>query len=322
MDIDSERARAFSQEYELEGTADSLEEMLSTYKPDLVHICTPPSLHVPQTVECLRAGAWVYCEKPLCGSLAALDTIESAETEGGPYCASVFQFRFSRAAEYVRERMRAGDFGEPTVSICHTLWYRGLDYYASPWRGSWDHELGGTTVCHGVHAMDLYLYLLGEWTEVRAVAATLKRPIETDDFSAALVRFANGSVGSIVNTALAPKQTTYLRFDFADATVEAESLYEFSNEHWRFTPRDGCNHIEWDLGADRAGSHTAQITRLLDDMEAGRRPDTSGAGVRGTLEFVSAIYKSAVTGRPVSAGSIQKGDPFYQSFNGGRAHLR
>ena len=320
-DVDATRAEEFRREFGIDGSADSIDDLLTTYQPDIVHICTPPSLHVAQTIRCLEAGAWVYCEKPLCGSLADLDAIAAAEANGGPYCASVFQFRFSEAAQYLRNEIAAGTFGEPTVSVCHTLWYRDENYYAAPWRGTWESELGGPTVGHGIHAMDLYLYLLGEWREVRASARTVQRNIETEDVSAALVTFENGSVGSIVNSVLSPKQTTYLRFDFTDATVEAEGLYQFSNEHWRFTPKEGTEGLEWRPGPDRAGSHAAQLSVLLDDMADGSRPITSGNGVRPTIEFITALYKSAFEGVPVTRGSIDRSDPFYTSFNGGRDSL-
>jgi hypothetical protein len=38
--------------------------------------------------------------------------------------------------------------------------------------------------------------------------------------------------------------------------------------------------------------------------------------VRGTLEFLVSLYKSAMTGQPVRRGSITPDDPFYQRMNG------
>ena len=63
-------------------------------------------------------------------------------------------------------------------------------------------------------------------------------------------------------------------------------------------------------------SHGAQLTALLDSMERGERPLVSGPAVRGTIEFLASLYKSAMTGQPVHAGSIRPGDPFYTSMCG------
>ena len=57
-------------------------------------------------------------------------------------------------------------------------------------------------------------------------------------------------------------------------------------------------------------------------MDAGRRPLTSGPDARRTLELLTALYKSAFTGQPVTRDSIRPGDPFYSALNGGLAPWR
>ena len=71
--------------------------------------------------------------------------------------------------------------GRLRVGVCNTLWYRPADYYAVPWRGRWESELGGVSMCLGVHIMDLLLYLLDDWTDIRAMMATLDRDIENEN---------------------------------------------------------------------------------------------------------------------------------------------
>ncbi len=41
-----------------------MEELLSSVRPDVVHVCTPPSAHVDAARAALDAGAHVYAEKP------------------------------------------------------------------------------------------------------------------------------------------------------------------------------------------------------------------------------------------------------------------
>jgi hypothetical protein len=57
-------------------------------------------------------------------------------------------------------------------------------------------------------------------------------------------------------------------------------------------------------------------------MDARRRPLTSGAQARQTLELLTAIYKSAFTGTIVTRGSIKPGDPFYTTLHGNCAPKR
>ena len=170
--------------------------------------------------------------------------------------------------------------------------------------------------------MDHLLHLFGDWTEVRAIAGTLDRKIEVEDVSMALVKFAGGAVASITNSALSPRQETYLRLDYQRATVELTHLYSYTRDNWRFTLAPGA-HDEGLLQAwqsfppDVGSTHGAQLNALVADMDANRRPLTSGREARRTLELLSAIYKSAFTGEIVHAGSIKPGDRFYDAAHGG-----
>jgi predicted dehydrogenase len=276
------------------------------------------------SIAAMEAGAWVWCEKPLCGSLQEFDRIAEAETRTGRYTASVFQFRFASSTRHLCRLVQDGLLGRPLVAICNTLWYRDAAYYAVPWRGTWKSELGGPTVGHGIHAMDHLLHLLGPWAEVRALADTLGREIEVEDVSMAIVRFASGACASIVNSVLSPRQETYIRLDYQRATVELTHLYSYAGENWRFTPAepaaDGSLVQAWqDAPPDVPVSHGAQLAALVEDMTHNRRPLTSGGEARQTLELLAAIYKSAFTGETVMRGSIQPGDPFYSNLHGNRS---
>ncbi|MGQ4427359.1 gfo/Idh/MocA family oxidoreductase, partial [Streptomyces violaceoruber] len=106
----------------------------------------------------------------------------------------------------------------------------------------------------------------------------------------------------------------------ADATVELTHLYAHRNDDWTYTP---ARHVAparaaaWRTpGADVPSSHTAQLGAVLDAWDAGARPPGSGQEARATLEFAAALYKAAFTGRPVRAGEIAAGDPFYSAMHG------
>ncbi|HVA89937.1 MAG TPA: Gfo/Idh/MocA family oxidoreductase [Chloroflexota bacterium] len=321
VDADGARVEAFRAAHGITHAYTEVEAMLAAHQPDLVHIATPPRIHADLTIRCLEAGAWVLCEKPLCGSLAELDRIEAAERATGKYCSSVAQWRFGSGARRLKDLIRRQELGRLLVGICQTTWYRGLAYYQVPWRGTWESELGGTTMGHGIHAMDLFLWLFGDWQVVSAMVGTLDRPIEVDDVSMALVRFGNGAFGSIVNSALSPRQETYLRFDFQRATVELRTLYGYENANWRYSAPEGAAEdaalTEWRrIPTDVPASHTAQLAALLDSMDRDEPPAMCTPEARRTIEFVTSLYKAGATGALVGSGSIGQDDPFYHHVGG------
>jgi predicted dehydrogenase len=290
-------------------------------------VAAPPSLHADMSITAMEAGAWALCEKPLCASLAEFDRIAAAEQRTGRHTACVFQMRYASSNQHVRSLLHGGRFGRPLVAICHTLWYRDAAYYAVPWRGKWSTELGGPTMSQGIHTMDHLLDLLGDWAEIRAVADTLYHQIEVEDVSMAHVKFANGARASIVNSTLCPRQETYLRLDCEHATIELTHLYAYQQSNWKLTPGAAASGPElmtaWNAFPPDIGStHGAQLNALVDSMEANTVPLTAGSEARRTLEFLTALYKSAFTGTTVTRGSILPGDPFYAALHGGQAPKR
>lgn len=319
VEIDDERRAAFAARWSIPHHTASLAEALGAH-PDLVILCTPPSLHREQVIACLEAGVTVWCEKPPALSLAEYDEMTAGEREGGPWAPIVFQQRYGSGAQHARRLLTSGALGRPLIAHCQTTWFRGDDYFALPWRGSFSGD-GGPIMALGIHQIDLMLMLLGDWDEISAQVARRARDIETDDIATAWIRFADGTLATIANSAISPAQTSRIRLDTEKATVELSHLYGYDNDDWIFTPAPGTSEdlvASWanELPNERS-THTPQLRRLVADLRAGRRPEASGEDGRRALELVTALYKSALTGQAITRGSIRPGDPFYSALNGG-----
>jgi predicted dehydrogenase len=334
-DVDDGRLTAFCGQFGIPGAYHDLGELLRAAQPDLVQICTPPNAHHGPALACLRAGASVLVEKPPAISLREFDEIASAEGDGAgpPWFATVFQHRFGAGQLRLKSLLARGALGRPLVAICHTTWFRDQAYFDVDWRGRWDTEGGGPTMGHGIHQMDMLLDVLGDWTEVSAVARTQARNMKTEDLSLAHVTFAGGAVASVVNSVLSPREESYLRFDFENATVEVTHLYGYGDDDWRITAAPGQERdvlAAWKRGvspepraaagasaeASRSG-HAAQFSQVLSALRAGRRPPVSPAESRRTLSLVAAIYASAFTRRAVTPDDLAPCTPFYDAMNGG-----
>ncbi|MDR7276268.1 Gfo/Idh/MocA family protein [Catenuloplanes atrovinosus] len=320
VDLDADRAGAFAAAWQAPTVAPSLTELLASHDVDLVHLCTPPSTHAPLAIECLRAGANVLVEKPPTLSLSELDDIARVSEETGRHVATVFQHRFGAGAVRLRGLAVAGHLGRSLLATCDTLWFRDDAYFAAPWRGRWETEGGGPTMGHGIHQFDLLLSVLGPWQQVTAVAGRQARhQVHTEDVSMALVTFADGTLASVVNSVVSPRQVSALRFDFERATVELSHLYGYTDDHWSITPAPGCGDVKgrWyaDWSATESG-HAGQLTAVLDALDAGTAPPVTLADTRRTMEFVAALYRSAFTGAPVRSGDIGPDDPFFRRMNG------
>jgi predicted dehydrogenase len=339
-DIVFEKARAQAAKYGGRAYA-SATELLAAEDPDLVSVTTPPGSHAELAIEILAAGKSVLLEKPPVLSLAELDAIAQAEAASEGSVSVVFQHRHGSAGLRAADLLGRGALGRPLVAVCETLWFRPRSYFDPDWRGTWVGEGGGPTLGHGIHQIDLLLHLLGPWRTIDATAVRLDRPVEFEDVSLASVVFESGAVATVINSLLSPRELSRIRIDTAGGTLEVNHVYGYSDKDWTFHPAPdaakaatlgvdpGVHKANPDeaqpaadpwaasAGEDVPSNHEAQITHLVDDLLADRPHATSLASTRPTMEFVTALYASAITGGSVRRAELTPEHPFYRALNGG-----
>ncbi len=346
VDIVPEHAEAYADAYG-GPTYPDVSSLMSEARPDLVSIATPPGAHAEVAAEVLRAGGSVLIEKPPCPTLAELDVVAEAERTGGGAAYVVFQHRHGSGARRASELLDSGALGRPLVAVCETLWFRPESYFDPDWRGTWSGEGGGPTLGHGIHQIDLLLHLLGPWRDLAATAVRQERPVEFEDVSLARVAFEDGAVASVINSLLSPRELSRIRIDTTAGTLEVDHVYGYRDADWSFFPlpsaeaaatlgrdpgvRDDSDPAPdnepdrsadvWaaSAGTDLPSNHAAQISRLVDDLLAGRIHQTTLASTRGTVEFVTAVYASALLGTRIRRAELVPGHPFYSDLTGGLA---
>jgi hypothetical protein len=172
----------------------------------------------------------------------------------------------------------------------------------------------------------------------------IDRPVEFEDVSMASVIFENRAVATVINSLVSPNELSRVRIDTTGGSLEVNHLYGYRDADWTFHPApdqakasklgldpgarsaDGSASAEvadatdpWtaSAGEDVPSNHVAQIRHLVDDLRAGREHETTLASTRPTMEFVTALYASAITGGPVNRADLVPGHPFYTALNGG-----
>jgi predicted dehydrogenase len=169
-------------------------------------IATRHHLHARQTVEALRAGRHVFCEKPLCLCEEELAEIVRAAGDGRHQLMVGFNRRFAPLAARMKQFLQTG---EPLI-----MQYRvnaGL-LPADHW--SQDPEQGGGRIKGEVcHFLDFLTHLCGSLpveVQTRAMANPGKY---SDDNVVIAVQFANGSQGTITYVANGDKSYSKERIE-------------------------------------------------------------------------------------------------------------
>jgi predicted dehydrogenase len=318
-DLSRERSDAFAAEWNVPAVYDDLDAMLAAEKPDVVLICTPPGVHREQTLAAFAAGSHVIVEKPPAPSLAELDEMRAAAMAAGRELAVVFQQRTGTAAAHVKRLLDDGALGRPLLAQCQTLWYRGPEYFAVPWRGKWETEGGGTTLGHGIHQLDLLGHLLGDWARVEGRLWRLDRETQTEDVSTATVVFESGVVTQVVSSTLSPRETSSIRIDTQKATITVDHLYGHGHDNWQITPAPHISAEEaatWEFPAvEERSDHAPLLRDVFDALLSGTAlPPTADAPAR-TLELVAAIYASAAAdGAVITPADLAQHPTHRESF--------
>jgi len=74
-DPDKIRMRALSKRFGVSNLYEDIDQLLDNFSPDIVHILTPPQTHLKIVIRCLRKGANLFIEKPMCVTRKEAETI-------------------------------------------------------------------------------------------------------------------------------------------------------------------------------------------------------------------------------------------------------
>lgn len=296
----------------------NLDQILADPEIDLVDICLPPHLHLSACSAALQAGKDVICEKPLVASLAEADQLADMMQQTGRKVFPVFQYRYGAGAAKLQKLMAAGLAGTPLVGSLETHWYRDEAYYAVDWRGSWAGERGGAILGHAIHIHDWLSFAFGEIDSVFAYLATRVNEIEVEDCASLSIRMRSGALITSSVTLGAAIDTSRLRFCFSGLTAESGlEPYKLADSDWQFIARAPQRQAEIesvlaDLTPPLSGFQ-GLFAAIYDHLVSGQGDIVSFADGRRSIEFVTAVYRSAREGKQIHL-PLNEDDPLYHSW--------
>lgn len=150
----------------------SPEDILANKDIEAVFVCTINSLNKDLTIAALKSGKHVFCEKPPAFTSAEVEEIRKVEAQSGKVLMYGFNHRHHGAAVKMREVVDEGELGK-------VLWMRGRygksvdEDYLSTWRADPKLSGGGILIDQGIHMLDLFLYLGGDFDQVQAMVSHL-----------------------------------------------------------------------------------------------------------------------------------------------------
>lgn len=182
---------------------DSAEALIESGSCDAIIPTVPHYYHPPFAIKAFEAGLHVLCEKPAGVYMSQAKEMVAAAQKSGKVFSMMLNQRTNPLYEKAREMVQGGELGR----IIHanwiiTSWFRAQSYYdKSTWRATWKGEGGGVLVNQNPHNLDLWQWILGMPSRVKATVYYGKhRSIETEDDVYALFEFPGGATGIYTTT--------------------------------------------------------------------------------------------------------------------------
>jgi 1,5-anhydro-D-fructose reductase (1,5-anhydro-D-mannitol-forming) len=179
----------------------SADHIIKNKDIDAVFICTPNYLNKPLTIRALQAGKHVFCEKPPAFTVKEVKEIQKVERKTGKKLMYGFNHRHHGSIKKIKSIIDSREYGQ-------ILWMRGRygksvdSSFYDNWRSKKKLSGGGILLDQGIHMLDLFLYLAGNFDEVQAFTSNLYWKLEgiEDNVFALFRNNKTGVVASLHST--------------------------------------------------------------------------------------------------------------------------
>lgn len=298
VDIDGDRAEEVAGDLGTRAYTD-VEAFLDDARPDLVSVAVPEQHRHGPAVAAARRGVHMLLEKPLAPTLDEVDRL-IADLDGADGTIMV-NFILRSDPRYLRahETVRSGAIGEPRSLTARRIGTAvGAEVY-----GPWTDLLIST----GIHDLDAMRWIVGAPVTRVYAEAVAGRSAEWGHHDAvlAVLRFANGAIGTLETSWILPTSTPAPLSSALRVVATAGGITIEGNNHGVAVLDESGLHLpdlaNWPIGRRGVeGSLRASIDHFVDCVRTGGRPVMGLEDAREAQAVVEAIKDSISSGQPVT----------------------
>lgn len=316
VDVRPELARAAAEKWGAQRWYSSVSAALADPAIQIADLCLPHDLHAPIAIQAAQAGKHVFVEKPIANTLEEADAMIAACHQNNVLLMVDQTKRYQNRHRTLKHLLDAGYVGEPIM--VRAAYLQDITYawqHMDPKRLAtyWKHD--GVISGIGIHVLDLLRWLIGEVSEVQAVASTsdlIDPARQTEDTGIVLLRFTGGCVGEATSSYVLKDPRLGSSWDVMP--IEIYGRNGAIQMDWNDTITVTSHGLGGEVGAGTFQIHAVPavgaprppaegmagaIEHLVECLATGTESLTHGADARASLELVEAAYRSIREGRAI-----------------------
>lgn len=190
---DRAKAIRFAQRNHIPRVLGAYDALINDPEIDAIYNPLPNSLHHEWTIQALRAGKHVLCEKPLASNAREAQEMAEAAEASGRVLMEAFHYRYHPMARRVEEILASGELG--AVRALEADFY--IPLFLRPRDIRYDYALGGGALMDtGCYCVNL-LRWLGKGEPQPIAVRTRKTSPQVDRLLRAELGFANGITANL-----------------------------------------------------------------------------------------------------------------------------
>lgn len=309
-DVLEERAEHACREMGAAAYFTRIEDLLEQNGIDIVDICTPSDAHADMSIQALRAGKHVICEKPMAlNPQDAARMIQTArDVQRQLYIGHTR--RFDRRWIMMKEQIAAGRIGTPVViRRTERCW---AAFPERDWH--WDvTRSGGVLMDLGVHVADLFAWFFDdEPIEVYAKGLTVRKEAQEYrcyDFGVIHVGFPGGKWGTMEVSWAHPK--AYAPFYSTTEVIGTRGKLTLSDKDAGPMTVVKEDHVDVPryspLLSTFPESFVEEMNHFLDCIQGTSSPRSTPAQALTAVQVIAGAFDSIASGRPVSLARKARG---------------
>jgi predicted dehydrogenase len=233
----AERAEAFGDRFDIPVRYGDYGALAADPDVDVVYVATPHSRHEADTIELLRAGKHVLCEKPFALNARQAARMAEEARNRGLFLMEAIWSRFLPAYRSLVEVIGEGRIGEPLLVEADFGFRRPVD----PAHRHFAAELGGGALLDlGIYPIQLCTLVLGPIE--RVVADGVVGETGVDEVVTALLHHPGNRLG-VVKAALRVGMTCTARIAGTDGSIDLPAMMHCPNSLTVSSPA-GVEHID------------------------------------------------------------------------------